>query len=305
MKTYEEKACSALWRIAEEKEKKRRNQQMTVRIALPVVSICLIAALGIALRGAGAQETNPALDMRGIATVYTPSISLPDSADMAADMIGCLVYKGHVYTRTVNSGWDFSGDLEALVDEYLGEATGTLNEWSKQEDWSAEFASTYHGAVYTVKGYSADFRLCVRTETADGGYLVLLDNYDHIALQTGADLFDTRLHIPGNIESIGFLTHEQWNAGYDTFTPLDGITDEQFDEFITLICESPIVKIDHVNNDRFYDTEKQGHLYLSMKDGTTVELRLMDGGYVGNQDLGWIFVKAPGELFDAVLNACQ
>ena len=43
----------------------------------------------------------------------------------------------------------------------------------------------------------------------------------------------------------------------------------------------------------------------ALSDGTTVELRLIEGGYVGYQELGWYFVKMPGDVFDAVLAACQ
>lgn len=47
----------------------------------------------------------------------------------------------------------------------------------------------------------------------------------------------------------------------------------------------------------------QGHLFCALSDGTTVELRLIEGGYVGYQELGWYFVKMPGETFEAVLAA--
>lgn len=52
-------------------------------------------------------------------------------------------------------------------------------------------------------------------------------------------------------------------------------------------------------------TPVQGHLFCALSDGTTVELRLIEGGYVGYQELGWYFVKMPGDVFDAVLAACQ
>ena len=56
---------------------------------------------------------------------------------------------------------------------------------------------------------------------------------------------------------------------------------------------------------QIYDSAVQGHLFISMSDGTTVELRLIEGGYVGYQGLGWYFVKMPGAVFDAVLAACR
>ena len=56
---------------------------------------------------------------------------------------------------------------------------------------------------------------------------------------------------------------------------------------------------------QIYDSAVQGHLFCALSDGTTVELRLIEGGYVGYQELGWYFVKMPGDVFDAVLAACQ
>ena len=38
---------------------------------------------------------------------------------------------------------------------------------------------------------------------------------------------------------------------------------------------------DIINGSSIYDTEKQVHLILEMKDGTTLRLRLIEGGYVG------------------------
>ena len=53
-----------------------------------------------------------------------------------------------------------------------------------------------------------------------------------------------------------------------------------------------------------YDTSNQVHLILTMEDNTIVRLRLIEGGYVGYDALGWYFVQIPGETFDAVYAAC-
>ena len=41
-----------------------------------------------------------------------------------------------------------------------------------------------------------------------------------------------------------------------------------------------------------------------LTDGTVIPLRLIEGGYVGYGALGWYFVRIPGEVFDAVYDAC-
>ena len=98
--------------------------------------------------------------------VYTDSITLPEEESaVMADMIGCLVYQGKVYTQGEALWGDEPGENDALLGEYVGEAKGTLSEWATQEDWAAEFASTYAGPVYTVNGYDPSFRLCLVQRT--------------------------------------------------------------------------------------------------------------------------------------------
>lgn len=243
----------------------------------------------------------------GSHALYTDRIILPENTEgVAGDMIGCLVYKGHVYTQ----GESFSDDIssvEHLVGDYLGEAVGTLDEWSTQDDYATEFASTYSGPVYTVKGYDEDFRLCVYVEYGENRFLQFLDNFDGIGLTTGKDLFEDRFHLKGNVTDAQYLTHYDWDyVGVNDLTLKKlTLTDEQLNEFIDLLCECPIEQIDYKNDNGFYETELQGHIYLDMSDGTQVELRLMDGGYVGVSELGWFFVRMPGDVFDAVMSACQ
>lgn len=240
--------------------------------------------------------------------LYTDRIILPEITNGGAeyDMIGCLVYKGSVYTQgstVVDEAY-----AESLVGEYVGEAKGTLDEWSSQAEWATEFASTYSGSVYTVKGYDENFRLCLWIGTDDAKWLQIMENFDGIGLNTGNDLFEERFHIKNNIASVTYLTHYDWNYnGYfeHEYKPLDSVTQEQLDEFVDTLCASPFVHIDYDESPEFYDTEKQGHLFLKMDDGTQIELRLIDGGYVGYQGLGWFFVTMPGEIFETILNACQ
>ena len=275
------------------------------------------ACLGLLILGAAviakhdtAQNSEASVDnsAQSESLLYTDRIVLPENSDGAvADMIGCLVYKGSVYTQ----GASFHGDIssvEHLVGDYIGEAKGTLEEWSTQDEWETEFASTYSGSVYSVKGYSEDFRLCIYVECGNEKWLQFLDNFDGIGLSTGNDLFEDRFHIKDNVASVSYLTHYDWNYNGptdSTFHKLNGVTIEQFDEFINVLCSSPFERIEYSENPDFYDTEMQGHLYLDMKDGTQLELTLIDGGYVGCAELGWYFVHMPGEIFDTVLNSCR
>ena len=45
-------------------------------------------------------------------------------------------------------------------------------------------------------------------------------------------------------------------------------------------------------NNTIYDNQNQAHITLVMNDGTTNSLRLIEGGYVGYDPMGWYFVKS-------------
>lgn len=322
MKTYEEKACSALKRIEEETEAQRKKKRAVTKVLTPVMGLGLVAMFWVGIWQSGILgrydapipgdtssqgETSSADTTDGTEyEVYTDSVHLPENnSGIAVDMIGCLVYKGKVYTQSADFYQYDAATAQQMVGEYVGEAKGTLDCWSSQEDWATEFASTYSGPVYKVKGYSEEFRLCIYVDTDQEQWLQILDNYDGIGLNTGADLFEERLHITGNVESVTYRTHDDWEEP-NSEEPLTDVTEGQMNEFLSELCSSPFVRIDPESSPGFYESAKtQGHLYLNMKDGTVVKLRLIDGGYVGCEGLGWIFVKMPGQLFDAVLAACQ
>lgn len=242
--------------------------------------------------------------------VHTGAVNLPEniSDNVKVDMIGCLVYKGKVYTQAASYDSSDSGFelVKKIVGEYVGDARGTLDDWSSQSDFATEFASTYFGKVYKVKGYSEDFRLCIFVENGEARWIQFLENFDNIGLNTGADLFGERMHLKDNVESISYLTHYDWNEGDPSnYKPLTSVSIEQFVSFLDEFYNSPFEQIDYNDNPNFYEGKMQGHLYLNMKDGTCVKLRLIKGGYVGYEYLGWVYVKMPGELFDLLLLAVQ
>ena len=231
-----------------------------------------------------------------VSGVYVPAIELPEAdAGVAVDMIACVVYNGAVYTQ---GGWLDSAS--ALVGEYLGCATGGIDEWSDESEYSVEFAGTMSGELYAVKGYDPDFRICCLN---DDGSAMLLERLNGISLDTGADLFETRLHLPERLESLTYLTHEDWNnAARHYRTP--ELSEEAVSDFLAELCAGQFVYTWETDRD-IYERDVQGHLFFHMSDGATVELRLIEGGYVGYQGLGWYFVKMPGAAFDAVLAACS
>ena len=103
-------------------------------------------------------------------------------------------------------------------------------------------------------------------------------------------------------KDVTYLTHDDWNNAVYDFKPL-GLDDDTVSAFLDELCAGEFVYTWDTDHD-IYDSAVQGHLFFFQSDGTTIELRLIEGGYVGYQHLGWYFVKMPGDVFDAVLAAC-
>lgn len=245
--------------------------------------------------------------------VYIPAIELPDSANTAMDMIGLVVYQGRIYTQAEDYFGEAAEKIETLVGEHLGTAKGNIDEWSSQDEYATEFASTVAGEVYSVNGYDTSFRICIYAEVEDENHnptvwIQFLDCLNDITLRTGADLFEDRLHISERTETVQFQNHDDWNwAGGNIQTV--NIDSNTWRDFWNQVDNGEIINTWNPNYstgdyDSIYDTQNQAHLILSMNDGTVIRLRLIEGGYVGYDALGWYFVKIPEEIFNAVYDAC-
>ena len=294
---------------------------LTVALTLPGI---FGTSDAISDTGSAAEESNKTVsetgekgesDTGGI--IYIPGVVLTEDADIEPTMISLVVYKGGVYTDAGSYWGEEAQKIDALLGDRLGYATGSIDEWSKQDEYSKEFASTHAGEVYAVKGYDTSFRVCIRENAVlkTNGETILriqfLDRLNDITISTGKDLFEDRLHLNGRVDSIRWLTHGDWNSANNNYR--DASFDESvWDAFLDEVDRGKFVYTyspdvyfdDNSSYCSFYDTQNQAHLFLTLVDGTTVELRLIEGGYVGYQALGWYFVKIPGEAFDAVYDAC-
>ena len=246
------------------------------------------------------------------AQLVIPSVELPNSPmedGVMADMIGLVVYNGGVYTQAEDYYGDDATAVDALIGDYLGYASGTIDEWSKKEEYDKNFASTVSGKVYTVKGYDTDFRICIRAEVEDENgnptlWIQFLTRLNGITLDTGADLFENRLHMQGRVKSIQWQSHADWDLGGKNLRDLN-IDSACWEDFLNQMNHGKFVYTWTDDMDQsIYDTSNQVHLILTMEDNTIVRLRLIEGGYVGYDALGWYFVQIPGETFDAVYAAC-
>ena len=309
--------------LFERREKYRAKQKQT-RKTIGIASGCLVLLCLVVLAGflnsklaSGTQEGDSGMsadNRAGASTnkngVFIPAKELPKSSEGAAmmDMIGLIVYQGCIYTQ----GSEYFGEekIQSLVGDHIGTAKGNIDEWSSQEDYAMELASTTGGEVYAVKGYDAGFRICTCMEAPDENgqpelWIEFYECLNGITLTKGSDLFEDRLKISGRIEKIEYQTHEDWDFARSVYRDVnfaDGVW-EQFMEQVDTCSFVDTYDPKAPAGQSIY-SRNQAHLTLTLEDGSVVSLRLCEGGYVGYEPLGWYFVKIPEEIFNLVYDAC-
>ncbi len=120
-----------------------------------------------------------------------------------------------------------------------------------------------------------------------------------ITLKYGKDLFEDRLHIKEYYDFVEYQYHQDWNEGKSNFRRFTEVTSEDIEKFINEINNAEF--IDGTNIDIYSLKKKQAHLYFGMKDGTTVDIRLNEDGYISYG--GWherIFVKINTDTFEKI-----
>jgi hypothetical protein len=296
------------------------------RMAAAAACVAVILAIGVAVgpvgkltgrRGNGEEQSglpSPTIPLTGVVSgevpngITIPAIPVPGvGGGASADMVPLVVYRGHVYKMSgVNSG-EGSSLREEMVGEYLGRATGTIDEWSTKKDYEKELAATVWGDVYTVKGYDPDFRICVRDEYQQGK-IDLYDRLNGIRLFWGSELFEDRLRLPGRVTAIRYQVHDDWNNSLGN-VHYAAIPKEVWEAFLDAVNFGWFVDAQPEKGSFYadkpessiYDTPNQAHLFLTLEDGIVVELRLIDGGYVGYEGC---FVRIPEDVFNTVYDVC-
>jgi hypothetical protein len=185
-----------------------------------------------------------------------------------------------------------------LRGDYLGGTIGTIDEWSKQDDYATEFASTIgESDVYTVKGYDSNHRLMVYSEYEDGFSCGIYDSFGGQVLNSGADYFDV-LNLQDHIVSYQWESYNSWNNGIGNRT--DAEIDDTFHQFIeglyTSVPQGDMSSMFTENVD--YDSQK--FIYVKTDNNLITCLRLFKGGYVYAPEVG--FFQVDQSVFDVFWN---
>ena len=305
--------------LDESESYRRKNKPVWVKWCAAAACLCLITAAVLQLRTSapppdgGLQISPPDYAAVDDHAIYIPAIELPEKADgIELDMIALIVYRGSIYTQAEWYYDEEAAAVQSLVGDYLGYAAGNIDEWSAQDEYSTEFASNLSGEVYSVNGYSTDFRICMAQNQEDGDgnstqLVLFFESLNGIGLTRGQDLFGDRLNLRDNCSYVKYQEHSNWDYGWPdyVYSDLDSRADAVIDKFIDALYSGKFEYVYETNPDFYSSTGKQAHLFFHMNDGTVAELRLFEGGYVGYRPLGWCFVKMPGKIFDMIFSACQ
>lgn len=231
-----------------------------------------------------AENTGKVAENQG---VYIPKIKLPDNPGTAVKMIGLIVYQGRIYTQS-NSEIGIE-EAQKLMGEKIGRTKGNITEWSKQDDYAVELASTVGAQdVYTVKGYDKSFRI-MTFETYENGnsYAQVFECLNGVTVKTGSDIFDN-LKILNNVETANYENYESWNNGKQELKQLSDV--KSLNDFLISLNKAAAYNMDSVSgiwDDDSADAQKFVH--ISLKDGTKVQLRLFKAGYVHYGNVNILF----------------
>ena len=231
--------------------------------------------------------------------IYIPKIQLPKNintgaAKSSADMIGLVVYQGRVYTQTgikINSE-----NAENLLGEKLGTTKGNIDEWSKQKDYAVEFASTIGKQdVYSVKGYDKNFRIMTYEKINGTMNAQFYECINGITVKTGADIFN-KLRIENNIKTSKYKSFESWNNNKQQYENLKNM------QILSSFVDKLKYAIPYTQGSKSYfwndkAETNQKFVYIILKDGSQIQLRLFKDGYI-YYDSSHIFFKMEDQTFN-------
>jgi hypothetical protein len=224
-----------------------------------------------------------------------PAIKLPKNTNNSKmDMIGLIVFNGKIYTQ---SATEITGErAKDLVGEKLGTTKANIDEWSTQDKYAVEFASTVGETdVYTVQGYDKNFRIMTYTEINGEVYSEFYESLNGITVYDGQDIFG-KLKILDNIEKVQYRNFNDWNNSVDNYHPIEdrdlvNTFVEELNHAVPYIGESIEDKLGDFRNE-----EKYKELTLQLKDGTKVKLVVIKGGYIHYGFLN-LYFKMKDETF--------
>lgn len=222
--------------------------------------------------------------------VTIPAMDVSLSANIQTQMIGFFIYQGRCYVQ-----YEWIYDDVDFIGEYLGTATGLINEWTPKEGY-VELAGSARGDFYAVNGYDPSFMLCMKYPT--GAVSTYICN-NGITLKYGSELYENRLHLSDGFQSVEYESRDSWFYSRGERYQINSVNDIVLD-FIKELDSAQFIPADSVPLDG--ENPDLYQLYFRMENGITVHLHLHENGYVRFQGMIDLCVQIPEKSYSALLN---
>lgn len=231
----------------------------------------------------------------GSITIPLPRVEL--SSDTLADMVAFFIYQGRYYQKYEELLFDQSG----LVGQYLGTAIGLIDEWTPKDGY-VELAGSVTGDFYSVNGYDPAFMLCMK-ESDDSLAIYICNN--GITLHYGRELYEDRLHLKENYQAVQYESRASWYYGRQDVHTLAEPENDAVVAFLDALNQAAFLPDSAIcfqdAETPLYDFSAESefwHVYFQMTDGTCVQLRLHEGGYVRFEGILDVCVRVPADIFE-------
>jgi hypothetical protein len=278
-KELHERSEMGILKAKNEKQRSRKkyNVKVVIVAASLLVSIGTIFLFNNFFIQNGTTPNQNTLVVMKDGSVVIPMIQLPENTSTAA-MIGLIVYNGKIYTQTRTEIEAEQG--HTILGEKLGTTKETIDEWSKQEAYDEDFASTIGKAdVYSVKGYDKDFRIMTYEEREGKFYAEFYECINGITINDGEDVFG-KLKMIGNVSTAQYRIFSDWDNSINNHRSISDMN--VLNSFVEkLIKAKPFPR--EINSDPLGDSrndEEFRELTVHLNDGTKVSLTLLKGGYI-------------------------
>lgn len=261
---------------ADPEAKKRRKVPVWAKWGAMAACLCLMVVATIPL-----WQQSPADDRDGANSIVVsgngvtiPPLNVSLSNNDQCDMLAFFIYHGSCYVE-----YEWLDNAESIVGEYLGAATGLIDEWTPEEGY-VELAGSVSGDFYSVNGYDPSFMLCMKYD--DGRVFTYVCN-NGITIKYGSELYEDRLHLSGGYSAVQFETWESWNYNKGEIHSVNGDT-EIIGSFLNALNAAEFMP-GSIGDAELY------HVYFQMDNGMLVHLRLFENGYVRFQGMYDICVQ--------------
>ena len=241
------------------------------------LTVIFAALLPIWTHGSAAK-TRPENEYPAVYIEKAERFDLQNAAQ--ADMIGFMEYQDRSYFQTRFYYGSEMRRMQDLIGQKIGTADSSIV-WHCVESHMEYHAShlpdailaNFSAEVHTVKGYDPTFRLCAIFQYDDGSRSICFyECLNGISYRSGSDIYDLRLHMPDNVESIASVSDED-----GSWSTLD-LSPEWIGQFVSDLCVAQAMEpLDCLTQEEYHFGGKT--IGFAMKDGVQNTVRLYEGGY--------------------------